>query len=381
MNSAPPAGSGSDSGPAPNRRQLRRAFLAAHRWGDAELLPLRPDASFRRYLRARQNRGTAMLMDAPPALENTAAFVAVTRHLEKIGVRVPAILASDIANGFLLLEDLGDQTFARLLARDPGAETATAAETGTGTETETALYRQAIGVLGRINRRFDADADANTAAADLPRYDVARALAEANLLLDWYLPARLERPVSAGARAGFRRIWDEMLGALPPLTPTLTLRDFHIDNLMLCGGECAVLDYQDALIGSPAYDLASLLEDARRDIAPALTQAMLRLYHAQNPGIDPRRLHRHYLVWGAQRHCKVAGIFVRLWLRDGKDAYLRHLPRVLELLQRHLHEPALAPLRRWLDEHLGEQLGAPGAIRHDGFPAPAEHLRRHCTAK
>ena len=338
------------------RDKLRRGFLAAHRWGDAEVLPLKPDASFRRYLRLRRNGAAAMLMDAPPGVESVDAFVTVTRHLEKIGARVPAIYGINSDHGFLLLEDLGDQTFTRLLA---------------GGHDEIALYRQAIDVLGRINRHPRA------AAIDLPAYDTERALAEANLLLDWYIPARCSRPVEADARAAFKQIWENLLAALPPIKPTLVLRDYHVDNLMLAGGECALLDYQDALIGSPAYDLASLLEDARRNIAPPLVDDMLKLYLQQNKDIDRRDLHRHYLVWGAQRHCKVAGIFVRLWLRDGKDAYLRHLPRVMALLRRHLHEPTLAPLRNWLDIHLG-RADAPGQV---WTKTPPAQLLRHCNTK
>ena len=332
------------------RDALRRAFLDAHRWGDAESLPLAPDASFRRYLRLRRGDACAMLMDAPPPAEDAGAFVSLTRHLEAIGARVPAIYASDLDNGFLLLEDLGDQTFSRLL--DEGHDPA-------------ALYRQAIGALTQIRRHPRA------ADIDAPAYTTERALAEANLLPDWYLPARLERPVDARAREQFRQVWESILGALPPLEPTLVLRDYHVDNLMVARGECALLDYQDAVIGSPAYDLASLLEDARRDLPPALTDAMLRLYCEQNRDLDRRALHQHYAVWAAQRHCKVAGIFVRLWLRDGKDAYLRHLPRVMTLLQRHLHEVPLGSLRDWLNDCLPE----PG---HSRFTASRVELLGYC---
>ena len=339
--------------PKSDRAELRRGFLAAHRWDDAEALPLRPDASFRRYLRLRRERDTVMLMDAPPAVEDVAAFVTVTRHLQKLGARVPAIYGVDGDNGFLLLEDLGDQTFTRLLAEG---------------HHQTPLYRQAVDTLGRIRRH------PQSVAVALPGYTAKSALAEANLFLEWYLPARLERSVSAAARTAFGQIWKHALSALPPLAPTLVLRDYHVDNLMLVDGRCAVLDYQDARIGSPAYDLASLLEDARRDVAPAFGEALLEFYLRENPDLDRRGFRQHYEVWAAQRHCKVAGIFVRLWLRDGKDAYLRHLPRVMGLLQRHLHEPALAPLRDWLGDH-------PGALDHTAMEAPPAHLLRHCNTR
>ncbi len=342
-----------------SRRTLRRAFIAAHQWGDAEVAPLKPDASHRQYLRLRRGDRSVLLMDAPPPLENVGAFAAVTRHLENLGARVPAMHALDRDHGFVLLEDLGDQTFARLLAAG---------------HDEAALYRHAIGALGRIHQHPDAT------AIDLPVYGTELALAEANLLVEWYLPARLQRPLSAAAKRAFEAIWVDILTALAPLPPTLVLRDFHIDNLMLVGtpnaDACALLDYQDAVLGSPAYDLASLLQDARRDLSAELVAEMMALYLAQNYAPDDERgrrnLRQHYLVWGAQRHCKVAGIFVRLWLRDRKDVSLQHRPRVMRLLRASLREPALAPLREWLDAHLGD-------LHHADFSAPAERLLRYCN--
>lgn len=339
---------------AGERSRAQQAFLATHGWARARLTPLAQDASARRYWRLSGDgaggagKRRAVLMDAPPP-GRVDSFITVTRHLQRLGARVPAIVAADRARGFLLLEDLGDRTFARLLAE--GFD-------------EFALYRLAVDALTAIRRHPRAT------AIDLPEYDLQRALAEANLLLDWYLPSRLQRPVTAPARAEFARIIEELLADLPPLPPTLVLRDFHIDNLMLCGdgdgdagdgdgdaaaGECALLDYQDALIGSPAYDLASLLEDARRDISPALARAMNDRYLAQNPDLDPAALRRHAAFWSAQRHCKVAGIFTRLHLRDGKNAYLRHLPRVLNLLRHRLRDTHLSPLRDWLNTQNGAE--------------------------
>ena len=174
------------------REQIRDAFLAEHGWDDAEISPLTPDASFRRYSRLRRaDDAKAMLMDAPPPHENAAAFVAVTKHLSKLGVRVPTIFAADEAHGFLLLEDLGDETFTRLLADKK--------------YNEVTLYQNAIDLLSRINQHADAT------AINLPIYDYERAIAEANLLLDWYIPARTQRPVTATARQDFAQVWAEIL--------------------------------------------------------------------------------------------------------------------------------------------------------------------------
>ncbi len=353
-----------------SRARLRHRFLAKQRWQDAEIQPLKPDASFRHYFRLRRKpvavavaaadtanntaTASAILMDAPPPLENTAAFVTVTEHLTKLGARAPAIYAHDREHGLLLLEDLGDRTFSRLL--DRGHHPA-------------ALYRHAIGALSRIHQH---PAATNIA---LPAYDARVANAEADLLLDWYLRAATGRAVNAAARAQFHQVWASLLAQLPPLPAVLVLRDYHVDNLVLCDGNgdphraCALLDYQDAVIGSPAYDLVSLLADARRDLAPSLVADMLRLYHRQNRALNPHALRHHRLVWGAHRHCKVAGIFVRLWLRDGKDTYLRHLPRVIKLLRRDLYAAELQPLRSWFEDHLGK-------LDDAEFCAPAERLAR-----
>ena len=319
------------------RDKVRRKFLQHYGWGDAAQTALPSDASTRRYFRlthTAQNE-SALLMDDAARCEHTRAFAAVTRHLHRIKLRAPKIYAADHWRGLMLLEDLGEQTFTQQLAQ--GAP-------------ESDLYERAIDALTKIART-------NHRTIALPRYTITRALGEANLLLDWHLPATC-REWSAraprNARKSFARIWQTMLRQLPPLPDTLVLRDFHIDNLMLSQGECALLDYQDALFGSPGYDLASLLEDARRDIDESFAERMLQRYLTHHPAICEQALREHFIIWGAQRHCKVAGIFTRLSRRDSKHGYLQHLPRVVHLLTRRLSHPSLAPLRNWLDQYVGE---------------------------
>ena len=139
------------------------------------------------------------------------------------------------------------------------------------------------------------------------------------------------------------------------------LRDFHVDNLLRTNGECAVLDYQDARTGPAAYDVVSLLEDARRDVSPGTTADALDRYFRRCPDTPRAAFDHHYRTWGAQRHAKVLGIFTRLWLRDGKPAYLAHLPRGWRLLQGHLDFPPLAPVRAWLAQHGADPAGLPPA--------------------
>ncbi len=332
------------------RAELRRRFLGAHGLEGTEVVGLDPDASARRYFRL-SGRGL-LLMDAPPPGEHPAAFVAVTGHLARLGARVPRIHTADAKQGFVLLEDLGDDTFSRLLAN--GAP-------------EEELYDLAMDELIGLQTRCGVD----MTGIDLPPYGESAALKEAALFTEWYLPARLGRALKSPEHDEYLDVWSGLFHALPPLSPVLVHRDFHVDNLLLVEQRCAMIDYQDALLGSPVYDVVSLVEDARRDVDPTLRARLIE--HWRNClDIPPEPYRRHAAFWGAQRHCKVAGIFVRLWLRDGKEIYLQHLGRVMALLGQLLaSENFLAPLRDWIAPRM-----AP--VVHRNFAESAETLRRRC---
>jgi len=311
------------------RQTLRNRFLKDNGWAQASIHALPPDASFRQYFRLRRSGQSIMLMDAPPEHENAAAFVGITRHLQRLGIRVPTIHRADYEHGFILLEDLGEDTFTRLLAA--GAD-------------ETGLYDQAIDLLTTLRNH------PHTTDLDIGEYDWTAFIREAELFTDWYLPAHSGEPVSDCVKSAYVEAWRTVFDHLPALEPTLNLRDYHVDNLMMVNQHCAVLDYQDALIGSPAYDVVSLLEDARRDLNPDRVAHSLERYLAGPQAPDARIFAHHYAVWGAQRHCKVAGIFMRLWKRDNKPVYRHHLPRVLKLLTAKLRQPPLQPVARWFKE-------------------------------
>ena len=313
------------------------AFLARAGWGDARREPLPGDASFRRYIRLRHGRDTVMLMDAPPPEEDVRPFEAVAARLRQLGLSAPEVLSADPAHGLLLLEDFGDDTFTRLLDRG---------------ESETGLYLLATDALAALQRRPDA-------AAGFPSFGADGFLAGAELLLDWYLPAA-GRP--ATDRDGFRAAMRQTLAPALAGPETLMLRDFHVDNLVRLGGRegaaaCGLLDFQDAAAGPPAYDLASLVEDARRDVDEDVRKAVLARYRSAFP--DASELERDIAVLGAQRHIRVLGTFVRLARRDGKPGYLRHLPRLRRLLERHLAHPALEPLAAWFRRHVSADLRIP----------------------
>jgi hypothetical protein len=318
------------------RDEVIRAFLTRAGWGGAAREPLPADASFRRYVRLRMDERTAMLMDAPPPQENVRPYLVVARRLVSLGYSAPRIFAEDVAHGLLLIEDFGDATYTRELAA--GAD-------------EQCLYEAAIDILIDLHRQ--------TAAWDpeIPRYDDARMLAEAALLVDWYMPAITGRETPPALREGFLALWQSLLPVARRVPETLVLRDYHVDNLMRLSGRggiagCGLLDFQDAGIGPVTYDLVSLLEDARRDIAPSLGAAMLKRYRKAFPALDEQAFAASYAVLGAQRNAKIIGIFTRLSRRDGKPRYLAHIPRVWRLLESDLRHPSLSAMREWFDRHI-----------------------------
>lgn len=312
------------------------AFLRDAGWGHATRRPISGDASFRRYERLADGGRRAILMDAPPEVENVGAFRAVAELLAGMGLRPPAIKAADEAAGLLLLEDFGDRSFARVLADGGDAQ---------------ALYALATDTLIALHARWSPD---RAAAAVLPIYDDALLVEhEAMLLVDWYLPAVGLAP-EAATRARYAAAWKDALRWAHVQPSTLVLRDFFPDNLMLLDGQdgpaaCGLLDFQDAVIGCCAYDLASLLQDARRDVPAAIEQAMLARYLGAFPALDPEAFRAAYTVMAAQRHAKVIGIFTRLAHRDAKPGYLQHIPRLWRLLEAALAHPALGPVAAWLD--------------------------------
>ena len=325
------------------RSELQQSFLVSCGLGDAVVTPLAGDASFRRYARIAGRDGGLVLMDAPPRdCEDVRPFVAIARHLQGLGYSAPEVFAVDAENGFLLLEDLGEATYTRILGDGEGDGAM-----------EEPLYNLAIDLLIDLHRR-----PLDMAVPEkLPAYTDARFLEEAMLLVDWYLPAMMGETPSPEAREAFAELWPPLLGLARASAQTLVLRDYHVDNLLHLPnrdgvGACGLLDFQDALCGPAAYDVVSLLGDARRDIAPSRVEAMKVRYLAAFPELDPQAFARAYAILGAQRNCKILGIFTRLFRRDGKAVYLSHIPRVWRLLEENLCARELAPLRDWLDVNL-----------------------------
>ena len=312
------------------------AFLAANGLEGATILPVAGDASFRRYFRAEADGRSAILMDAPPPHEDPRPFIDVARWLGERGFAAPTIHGVDLDQGLVLLEDFGDVRMRETVDADP--------------RRATGLYGAAIDILVQLHRH---------PAAPVPRYDRAVLHREANLLTEWYCPAIGIAPDQTAYDTAWDAVFDHALAG-----PTVTvLRDYHAENLMLTGDDdtLGLLDFQDALAGHPAYDLVSLLQDARRDVDPALEAAMLARYKAETGAGEA--FDTAYHVLGAQRNAKIVGIFTRLWRRDGKPRYPTLCPRVWGYLDRDLAHPTLAPVKAWFDATIPPKLrGDPIAL-------------------
>ncbi|MBV7556078.1 phosphotransferase [Pseudomonas sp. PDM28] len=316
----------------PTREDQRAAFLARAGFAGATLVALPADASTRRYFRL--DGAGLLLMDSPPQSEPIGPFVRIARQLQGLGLSAPALLEVDEVAGLALIEDFGHDTYTRLLLAG---------------HSESALYHLAVDTLVALHRAAP--------AAELAPYDAQRLADECALFIDWYVPLLIGKEAAQDLRDEYLALFAAACGDVAQRREALVLRDFHVDNLMLLQGRegvaaCGLLDFQDALAGAAAYDLMSLLEDARRDVPEALREALISHYLLQRPELDAPGFLEDYRRLAAQRHAKVLGIFVRLAGRDGKHAYLAHLPRTLGLFVRALGAEAFAPLRQWLDRHV-----------------------------
>ena len=343
------------------------AFLAKSGWGEARCTAVRGDASARLYSRLEREHETVMLMDWPPrpdgppirdgrpyceiahlAREGTP-FLAISAWLRgKAGISAPTVFASDLRSGIFLVEDLGDAVFGQLIARRAHLEM---------------LYVHAVDGLLAI-RASQPPQDLPTpggAAYHVPDYGREALEVELDLLLQWYFKLQTGEPAPAELSASFFEAWSPFLDWLDTQPKDLVLRDYHSPNLLLREGwsglqRLGVIDFQDALWGHPAYDLVSLLQDARLEVSEKSERALFERYcngaAKADPGFGRDAFAKAYAILGAQRNTKIAGIFARLSMRDGKHAYLAHLPRISRYLFRNLAHPDLKPLNAWYEANL-----------------------------
>jgi tRNA threonylcarbamoyl adenosine modification protein YjeE len=335
------------------------------RWSGARITYLQGDASTRGYARLSVDGRTALLMDAPRqpdgppvrdgkpysqiahlAEDMVRAFAAIAEPLRAAGLSAPEVLAEDFENGLLLVEDLGDRVFSVEVTR--GAP-------------QDALWRAAVDALVELQRSAAPQyLPLRGGSHILQDYDRAALQIEVELLIDWYWPALHGGSVPDATRAEFLSLWSVIFDGLERQPAGWVLRDFHSPNLIWLperGGirRVGLLDFQDAQRGSAAYDLVSLLQDARVDVAETLEKTLLAHYceavRRHQPHFDEAEFIFAYNALGAQRNTKILGIFVRLAHRDGKQQYLAHLPRIWGYLQRNLRHVTLAPLAAWYEKH------------------------------
>ncbi|MBR0681220.1 phosphotransferase [Roseomonas eburnea] len=312
-------------------------------FGTARVEPLPADASFRRYARLHGGPRPALLMDAPPP-EDVRPFLAIARHIAGLGLSAPGIIAADEARGFLVIEDFGEATHASLL--DAGAD-------------PLPLYLEAAEAMAALHAAPPPD--------DLPAWDgAAMARATAATFLDWWWPAAMGAPADDATRAELDAALCSMLAPFAE-AGCFVHRDFFPANLMRLTERSGprrtgLLDFQDAARGSPAYDLVSLVEDARRDVAPDIRAAAIARYLDARSDLDREAFAAAMAACAAQRHLRVAALWVRLARRDGKPRYLVHGPRCWRLLDQALLHPATRPLRDFLDARV------PAALRRNPMP-------------
>jgi tRNA threonylcarbamoyl adenosine modification protein YjeE len=348
------------------------AFLEKNGWGQARCTAIRGDASARLFSRLQRTSEVIMLMDWPPQSDappirdgrpycdiahlarEGKSFIAVSEWLRgKAGLSLPAVLALDLNNGIYLVEDLGDGVFGSLIAE--------------GTPLDPLWALAVDGLLALRATKPPRDLPSSKGAPyHVPEFDREALEVELELLPQWYFKIGRGQPAAAELAQSFFEAWSPFLDWLETQTKDLILRDYHSPNLLLrkeyAGvARLGVVDFQDALWGHPAYDLVSLLQDARLDV-PEDSERVLNARYCDaaakaDPSFDRLSFGKAYAILGAQRNTKILGIFARLSLRDGKHGYLSHLPRIARYLFRNLAHPGLEPLKAWYEANLPQLPG------------------------
>ncbi|MFO0993930.1 MAG: tRNA (adenosine(37)-N6)-threonylcarbamoyltransferase complex ATPase subunit type 1 TsaE [Hyphomicrobiales bacterium] len=349
-------------------------FLPKAGFGSASRRFFEGDASFRRYERLDRAGQSYILMDmaarpdGPPVkhgkpysaiahlAEDIRAVLAVNAHLESLGYSAPHTYAHDVQHGLAVIEDLGSRVYGRMMLA--------------GEDMDEPMANATLLLADMAGRKWPSEIPVPGGGHHtIPRYDTEALTIETELLLDWYWPFLTGRDAPQEARESFSAAWSEFLPLTQPANPVWALRDFHSPNLLWMPERSGLrrvglIDTQDCLLGHPAYDLASMLRDARVDVPFDVAEDMLEFYCAareDDPGFDKAEFKRVFALLSVQRATKILGIFARLSRRDGKHGYIRHMPRVSRYLERDLAHPDLARLRDWYDRHLPANLRASAA--------------------
>ena len=309
-------------------------FLKNNQIETKNLIPIKNDASFRKYFRVDKK----ILMDADPNLgEDVGSFININHVLREFKLNVPEIFTIDKENGFLLLEDLGENIFSQIL----------------NSENEEQLYKQAIDVLVEIYKK---DLNKFSNFTFLEKYSVEKLQDESQLFIEWYLKKYLKINITDTDIKDFKDIINKIFNNLDTKFEKLVLRDYHVDNLILQKSklglkQVGILDFQDAVLGSSSYDLISIIEDVRRPISKDLKNILIK-YFIDSTGYDPNQLEKELAFYSVQRNLKILGIFSRLNLRDNKSKYMQYNDNAWKYIESNLNNPTMSDLKVWLKKIL-----------------------------
>ena len=305
-------------------------FLKSNKIETKNLIPIKNDASFRKYFRVDKK----ILMDADPNFgEDVSSFININHLLTDFRLNVPEIYSIDKENGFLLLEDLGENIFSKIL----------------NSENEEQLYKQAIEVLAEIYKK---NLEEFSNFSFLEKYSIEKLQDESQLFIEWYLKKYLDIDITDTDIQDFKEIISKIFNALNTNFEKLVLRDYHVDNLILQNSKSGlkkvgILDFQDAVIGSSSYDLISIVEDVRRPISNDLKNKLIK-YFIDLTGYEVNQLEKELAFYSVQRNLKILGIFSRLNLRDNKPRYILYNDNAWKYIESNLDNPTMINLKIWL---------------------------------
>ena len=309
-------------------------FLKSNQIEIKNLIPIKNDASFRKYFRIDKK----ILMDADPTLgEDVSSFININNLLNEFQLNVPEIYSIDKENGFLLLEDLGEDIFSKILDN----------------KNEEKLYKQAIEILAEIHKK---DLNEFNYSILPKKYSIKKLLQESQLFIDWYLKKFLKLDISKTEIKDFSDIISKIFSSLEPKLEKLVLRDYHVDNLILQSSkvglkQVGILDFQDAVIGQSSYDLISIIEDVRRPITKDLKTSLID-YFVDLTGYDLNNLKNELAFYSVQRNLKILGIFCRLSIRDNKPNYMSYNNNAWIYIESNLNNPIMKDLQNWIKKIL-----------------------------
>lgn len=323
-----------------DRETLKTEFLTINNLSEATRSILKKDASHRSYERIVKNdNSSVLLMDAPPEFEDVHSYVLVSKFLNNHRLSAPKIIATDYDNGFLLIEDFGNDIFSDIILK----------KSKTLTEiSEEELYTNAVNCLIHLHKTPIKN-------IDLELYDETKLIKEAKIFIQFYLEVLNADRVLKSDQEEFTLIFKHLLTIANGFSKVMVLRDYHADNLMWLKDregikKVGILDFQDAVIGSPVYDLVSLLEDARVDVSQAIVDKMINLYLQAFPTIPRKEFMAAYSIFAIQRNLKIIGVFARQATLHKNHHYLSYLPRVWRHVNHDLKHPLLLPIKKWLEK-------------------------------